>query len=71
MRYSSFALLLKLSVVSMRPLVMLLDGGPAAFLDQNKALMLRAPLTIPGTGWVPGSMCWIALQCVRYKVFHV
>ena len=50
MRYSSFALLLKLSVVSMRPLVMLLDGGPAAFLDQNKALILRAPLTVPGTG---------------------
>ena len=37
MRYFSFALLQKVSLVSMRPIVMLLDGGPATFSAQNKS----------------------------------
>ena len=37
LRYFSFALMQDVSLVSMRPLVMLLDGGPATFLAQNKS----------------------------------
>ena len=37
LRYFSFALMQDVSLVSMRPFVMLLDGGPATFLAQTKA----------------------------------
>ena len=52
---NAFALMQDVSLVSMRPLVMLLDGGPATFLAQTKAPDLWSPLTFPGTSQVPGS----------------
>ena len=37
----SCALMQDVSLVSMRPLVMLLDGGPATFLAQTKAILAQ------------------------------